>query len=378
MKRYHTWTAALLAAVIVTGAAVPSVADDLEDQLADIQSQISAAQADQANAKEVIQAVMDRLDAIQTELDAANAELSRIRGEQARLNEQIRQNELALQRALDALHARQAVLARRVRAIYMHGQLNYVDVIIGSKSFSDFANRLELLKRIIRADFSLILEIQEQQRQIEAKRAELEQEKAQLDALEADAVKAQEAIEAKKAEQQRALEEAQAHRAAAEQLESELQQASADVQAKIEARLREQQAGGGYTGVVGTGQLSWPCSGPITSPFGYRIHPIFGIEISHAGMDIGVPEGTPIHAADSGTVIEADWISGYGYTIIIDHGNGIQTLYAHNSSLIAGAGQSVSKGEVVAYSGQTGNVTGPHCHFEVRINGSPVDPMGYL
>lgn len=378
MKRYHTWTAALLAAVIVTGAAVPSVADDLEDQLADIQSQISAAQADQANAKEVIQAVMDRLDAIQTELDAANAELSRIRGEQARLNEQIRQNELALQRALDALHARQAVLARRVRAIYMHGQLNYVDVIIGSKSFSDFANRLELLKRIIRADFSLILEIQEQQRQIEAKRAELEQEKAQLDALEADAVKAQEAIEAKKAEQQRALEEAQAHRAAAEQLESELQQASADVQAKIEARLREQQAGGGYTGVVGTGQLSWPCSGPITSPFGYRIHPIFGIEISHAGMDIGVPEGTPVHAADSGTVIEADWISGYGYTIIIDHGNGIQTLYAHNSSLIAGAGQSVSKGEVVAYSGQTGNVTGPHCHFEVRINGSPVDPMGYL
>ncbi len=378
MKRYHTWTAALLAAVIVTGAAVPSVADDLEDQLADIQSQISAAQADQANAKEVIQAVMDRLDAIQTELDAANAELSRIRGEQARLNEQIRQNELALQRALDALHARQAVLARRVRAIYMHGQLNYVDVIIGSKSFSDFANRLELLKRIIRADFSLILEIQEQQRQIEAKRAELEQEKAQLDALEADAVKAQEAIEAKKVEQQRALEEAQAHRAAAEQLESELQQASADVQAKIEARLREQQAGGGYTGVVGTGQLSWPCSGPITSPFGYRIHPIFGIEISHAGMDIGVPEGTPVHAADSGTVIEADWISGYGYTIIIDHGNGIQTLYAHNSSLIAGAGQSVSKGEVVAYSGQTGNVTGPHCHFEVRINGSPVDPMGYL
>lgn len=378
MKRYHTWTAALLAAVIVTGAAVPSVADDLEDQLADIQSQISAAQADQANAKEVIQAVMDRLDAIQAELDAANAELSRIRGEQARLNEQIRQNELALQRALDALHARQAVLARRVRAIYMHGQLNYVDVIIGSKSFSDFANRLELLKRIIRADFSLILEIQEQQRQIEAKRAELEQEKAQLDALEADAVKAQEAIESKKAEQQRALEEAQAHRAAAEQLESELQQASADVQAKIEARLREQQAGGGYTGVVGTGQLSWPCSGPITSPFGYRIHPIFGIEISHAGMDIGVPEGTPVHAADSGTVIEADWISGYGYTIIIDHGNGIQTLYAHNSSLIAGAGQSVSKGEVVAYSGQTGNVTGPHCHFEVRINGSPVDPMGYL
>lgn len=378
MKGYRHFTAAALAAALVLGSAAPSVADDLEDQLADLQSQISSAQAEQASAQEIINAVMGRLAAIQADLDAANAELDRIRGEQARLNEQIRQNEIALQKAIDDLHARQAILARRVRAIYIHGQLNYVDVIIGSRSFSDFANRLELLKRIIRADFSLILEIQDKQRQIEARRAELEQEKAQLDALEADAQKQQEAIEAKKAEQQSALEEARQHKAAAEQMERELQEASADVQARIEARLREQQAGGGYTGVVGSGQLGWPCSGPITSPFGYRVHPIFGIEISHAGIDIGVPEGTPVHAADSGTVIEADWISGYGYTVIIDHGNGIQTLYAHNSALIAGAGQSVSKGEVVAYSGQTGNVTGPHCHFEVRISGSPVDPMGYL
>lgn len=378
MSRYSRITAAVLAAALIAGSAVPSVADDLEDQLADIQSQISSAQEEQANALEVIKAVMGRLDAIQAELDAANAELERIHGEQARLNEQIRQNEIALQKAIDDLHARQAILAKRVRAIYMHGQLNYVDVIIGSRSFSDFANRLELLKRVIRADFSLILEIQDKQREIEAQRAQLDQEKAQLDALEADAQKAQEAIEAKRAEQQSALDEARAHKAAAEQVERELQQASADVQARIEARLREQQSGGGYTGVVGSGQLSWPCSGPLTSPFGYRVHPIFGVEISHAGIDIGVPEGTPIHAADSGTVIEADWISGYGYAVIIDHGNGIQTLYAHNSSLLVGAGQSVSKGEVVAYSGQTGNVTGPHCHFEVRINGSPVDPMGYL
>lgn len=378
MSRYSRITAAVLAAALIAGSAMPSVADDLEDQLADIQSQISSAQEEQANALEVIKAVMGRLDAIQAELDAANAELERIHGEQARLNEQIRQNEIALQKAIDDLHARQAILAKRVRAIYMHGQLNYVDVIIGSRSFSDFANRLELLKRVIRADFSLILEIQDKQREIEAQRAQLDQEKAQLDALEAEAQKAQEAIEAKRAEQQSALDEARAHKAAAEQVEQELQQASADVQARIEARLREQQSGGGYTGVVGSGQLSWPCSGPITSPFGYRVHPIFGVEISHAGIDIGVPEGTPVQAADGGTVIESGWISGYGYTIIIDHGNGIQTLYAHNSSLIAGSGQSVSKGEVVAYSGQTGNVTGPHCHFEVRINGSPVDPMGYL
>lgn len=153
MSRQSQWAAAFLAAALVLGTAVPSVADDLEDQLADIQSQISSAQEEQANAQAIINAVMDRLNAIQAELDAANAELERIRGEQAKLNEQIRLNEIALQKAIDDLHARQAILAKRVRTIYMHGQLNYVDVIIGSNSFSDFANRLELLKRIIRADF---------------------------------------------------------------------------------------------------------------------------------------------------------------------------------------------------------------------------------
>lgn len=364
----------LAAALLMGGAACPTLADDLEDELADIRSQISSAREDAANAEEVIKAVSAKLRVIQQELDAANAELERIWGLQAAKNEEIRQTEAELQRAIDDLHARQAVLARRVRAIYMHGQLNYLDVIIGANSFSDFANRLELLKRIVRADFNLILEIRERQSAIEAKRAVLESQKAELDALENDAKKQQEAIDAKRAEQQAALDEAQEHKAAAEAWEDELQAASADIEARIQAR----QNAGSYSYTAGTGQLSWPCNGVITSPQGWRIHPIFGTEIYHAGMDIGVPEGTPIYAADSGTVVEADWIGGYGNAVIIDHGNGMQTVYAHNSGLVVGAGQSVSKGQLIAYAGSTGYATGPHCHFEVRINGSPVDPMGYL
>lgn len=389
MGMYRKKGAALLvASVLLTGAVFPSVADDLDDQLADVQGQISAAQESAANAQAVINEVSAKLAQIKRELDAANAELSRIRGEQAKLNAQIRQTEAELQKAIDDLHARQAILAKRVRAIYMHGQLNYLDVIVGSHSFSDFANRLELLKRIIKADFSLILEIQEKQRAIEAKKAQLEQEKQQLDALEAEAAKTQQTIAAKHAEQQKVLDEAKRHKAAAEQMERELQAASADIQAQIQQRIREREAaaaaaaasggGGDYTYVQGTGQFSWPVSGPITSPFGYRIHPIFGTQIYHAGIDIGVPEGTPVHAADSGTVIEADWIGGYGNAVIIDHGNGLQTVYGHNSSLAVSAGQSVSKGQVIAYAGQTGYATGPHVHFEVRVNGSPTDPMGYL
>ena len=131
--------------------------------------------------------------------------------------------------------------------------------------------------------------------------------------------------------------------------------------------------------VIGSGILGYPCSGPITSPFGYRIHPIFGTTIYHSGIDIGVDEGTPVHAADSGVVIySGSGLTGYGNVVIIDHGNGLSTLYAHNSALLVSEGESVSKGQVVAYSGMTGYATGPHVHFEVRVNGSPTDPMGYL
>lgn len=389
MGMYKKAGAAVLAAALLGSAVFPVVADDLDDQLSDIQGQISSAQESAANAEEVIKAVSAKLAAIKADLDAANAELARIHGEQVKLNAQIAQTEAELQKAINDLHARQAILAKRVRAIYMHGQLNYLDVIVGANSFSDFANRLELLKRVIHSDFSLILEIQEKQRAIEAKKAQLDAEKEQLNALEAQAQKTQEEIAAKHAEQQKVLDEAKQHKAAAEQMERELQAASADVQERIQQRIREREAAaaaaaasggdsGSYDYVQGTGQLSWPVSGPITSPFGYRIHPIFGTQIYHSGIDIGVPEGTPVHAADSGTVIEADWIGGYGNAVIIDHGNGLQTLYGHNSSLAVGAGQSVSKGQVIAYAGQTGYATGPHVHFEVRVNGSPVDPMGYL
>ena len=115
----------------------------------------------------------------------------------------------------------------------------------------------------------------------------------------------------------------------------------------IQNRIRQQQSGGIDTPVVhGTGVFIWPCNGPITSPFGYRTHPIFGTTIYHAGIDIGVDYGTPIHAADGGTVIAAEWYGGYGNAVIIDHGNGLQSLYGHNSSLTVSVGETVSQGRL--------------------------------
>lgn len=395
MKK-STYMASLLALSILLGGQamhVPSYADDLDDQVQDLQGQIDSSRLEQENWQQVIEDVSAKLKQIQADLDAANARLQSIRSRQAEINAQIVQTQNEIVKMEAYLKTRQNVLNRRVRAIYMHGQLNYLEVILGANSFSDFANRVELLKRVIRSDYNLILEIQKQKAAIEAKKAQLEEDKRQLDALAAEAEKTQKEIAAKKAEQQKVLDTAKSNKAAAAQMEQDLNAQLASVRNLIQQRLAAAEAarqaaqqassdeGGGGSDdnyVQGTGAMGWPCSGPITSPFGYRTHPIFGTTIFHAGIDIGVDYGTPIHAADSGVVVYSGWISGYGNAVIIDHGGGVSTLYGHNQSLAVSEGQSVSKGSVIAYAGSTGNSTGPHCHFEVDVNGSPVNPMGYL
>lgn len=395
MKK-STYMASLLALSILLGGQamhMPSYADDLDDQVQDLQGQIDSSRLEQENWQQVIEDVSAKLKQIQADLDAANARLQSIRSRQAEINAQIVQTQNEIVKMEAYLKTRQNVLNRRVRAIYMHGQLNYLEVILGANSFSDFANRVELLKRVIRSDYNLILEIQKQKAAIEAKKAQLEEDKRQLDALAAEAEKTQQEIAAKKAEQQKVLDAAKSNKAAAAQMEQDLNAQLASVRNLIQQRLAAAEAarqaaqqassdeGGGGSDdnyVQGTGAMGWPCSGPITSPFGYRTHPIFGTTIFHAGIDIGVDYGTPIHAADSGVVVYSGWISGYGNAVIIDHGGGVSTLYGHNQSLAVSEGQSVSKGSVIAYAGSTGNSTGPHCHFEVDVNGSPVNPMGYL
>jgi murein DD-endopeptidase MepM/ murein hydrolase activator NlpD len=154
---------------------------------------------------------------------------------------------------------------------------------------------------------------------------------------------------------------------------SGLAQVSAQLTAQIQAAQARSGSSGYSTGSgVSSSGLIWPVQGPITSPFGMRWGRM------HEGIDIGVPSGTPIHAAAAGTVIYAGWMSGYGNLTVIDHGHGLATAYGHQSALAAGNGQTVSQGEVVGYVGCTGHCFGPHLHFEVRVNGTPVDPLGYL
>ena len=165
--------------------------------------------------------------------------------------------------------------------------------------------------------------------------------------------------------------------ASSAEVERLIREKEEEMRRRAEKEAREAQ-GGGYVMQSFGGGMIWPISGPITSEFGWRTHPIFGNARFHSGLDIGGDYGMPIHAAASGVVIESGWIGGYGNTIMIEHGNGIVTLYGHNESLAVGVGQQVNQGDVIAYCGSTGNSTGPHCHFEVRLNGEPVSPWNYL
>ena len=363
--------------------------EDLTNQLSNIQQQMTNEANKKSEAEKTIGTVYEQLHAIQIELDTATAELKQVQADRIQLDKDITKTEAELKAAQARLQSREKVFYKRVRDIYINGRLSYLDVVVGSKDFSDFANRMEMLKRILQSDMDLINTIKTEREEIASKKAKLEEDRAKVLELEKVAQEKQNLINQKKAERQAVLERAMNDRDTSERAYNELMASSASITAMLQQRAAERAAaaaaaasqgggGGGATWVQGTGQLAAPVVAPITSDFGWRIHPIYGTRRLHAGTDFGVDEGTPVHAADGGVVVEAGWVSGYGYTVIIDHGNGMSTLYAHNSDVAVSPGQTVSKGQVVSYSGNTGGSTGPHLHFEVRINGEPRDPMGYL
>ena len=363
--------------------------EDLTNQLSNIQQQMTNEANKKSEAEKTIGTVYEQLHAIQRDLDTATAELKQVQAERIQLDKDITKTEAELKEAQARLQSREKVFYKRVRDIYINGRLSYLDVVVGSKDFSDFANRMEMLKRILQSDMDLINTIKSEREEIASKKAKLEEDRAKVLELEKVAQEKQNVINQNKAERQAVLERARNDRDTAERAYNELMASSASITAMLQQRAAERAAaaaaaasqgggGGGATWVQGSGQLAAPVVAPITSDFGWRIHPIYGTRRLHAGTDFGVDEGTPVHAADGGVVVEAGWVSGYGYTVIIDHGNGMSTLYAHNSEVAVSPGQTVSKGQVVSYSGNTGGSTGPHLHFEVRINGEPTDPMGYL
>ncbi len=362
-----------LVLILIALAVVPILANELDEQQQEVQQQMQVQQQKSAEAKRKVESVSDQLHKVQMDLDNAQGDYQAIQAKLSATEAQIKTNSVILAKAEKDLAARSLVLNKRIRDIYQNGQLNYLDVLFGANDFSDFTTRMDLLKRIIDQDIELIVKVKAERELVLQKKSELENDKAAIQQLEKAAVEKKRIIEASKKEREAVLATAVNERDVAEQSYQELLETSR----KIEQMIRRNQ--NRNPGPSGSGAMMWPTDATeITSPYGWRTHPIFGTSIYHSGIDIGADYGDTVRAADSGVVIYADWMGGYGKAVIIDHGNGISTLYGHNSELLVSEGQRVRKGDAISRVGSTGYSTGPHLHFEVRQNGSPTDPMAYL
>lgn len=372
----HKMEGAMLAVLMSLSVAGTALADDLESQLQDLQEKAVQQQAVTDEAQARVDNLSEKLRVLQEEVDIATAEYKDVKGRLDKVQSDIIDNTELLEKTEKELNAKNKILAKRVKDIYINGQISYVDVLFGAKDFSDFLTRMDILKRIIKHDYDLIMKVKADRDIVVNTRAKLEQDKADVELLVADAAIKQQNMLDKKQAQQVLLNKAEYDREVSQQAYEEIMAASEEITRMIQ---RSQMISSGFAGGgSGSGAMIWPLSGPITSEFGWRTHPIFGTQRYHSGLDIGGDYGLPIAAAASGVVIHAGWISGYGNTVIIDHGGGITTLYGHNESLLVGVGESVAQGQTIAMCGSTGNSTGPHCHFEVRENGEPVSPYSYL
>ena len=321
---------------------------------------------------------------LQAQIDGQRALVAQTAARLADNERQIQETEADIASREAQLQVRQALLAQRVRAMDKHGSVDYLELLVTSRSFNELVDRITIMQGIVESDQRLVDAMKRERDRIKLARQDLQRKHDQQAALLAQQRDRQAQVEQTAAQQQQALSyyhqldaQLQGQR---QQLEAEKAQIDAQVvqlQAQFDAQARA--AGGG------SGRFGWPERGVITQPFGCTDFLLEPVDLScpsghtHTGLDIAAPNGTPIGAADSGVVSLANFgARGYGNYIVITHGNGYSTLYGHLSAINVSVRQTVQAGQVIGAEGSTGFSTGPHLHFEIRLNGIPQNPQAYL
>jgi murein DD-endopeptidase MepM/ murein hydrolase activator NlpD len=380
--------AAFLPSAPAAGGRLDRIEDELErkrNQLERVEEERHDVAVELRDARGHRQELAAKVHELGAQLDDAQARLAEVE-----TTLEVARNELArwtakLERARAQLRHQREVLEDRAAAAYKLGPGAYLELLLGAKDLRSLSDRVTFLESVLQVDAEMVdgLEVSEElvgdrQDRVETIEGRVEQ---RFEVLEVQAAR----IAELEAQQQAALSEIDLEIEVQgellediEQNRERYEQAVADLQAESERISGVIQSGGSSGSGQHSGQLFWPTSGSIVSGFGWRTHPIFGTRRFHAGVDIGAACGQPIWAAEDGRVISAGWNGGYGNATIIDHGGGLSTLYAHQSSFAVSSGASVNRGQTIGYVGTTGYSTGCHLHFEVRVNGTPVDPVPYL
>lgn len=391
-----------------------------ESNLSEAQQEKKTLENDLQKAKELIDSLKGSKEDIQSEVEKLDKQLNEISGKvkelESRLSkkrQEIANTESALNKAKEQEKKQYRNMKKRIQFMYENGQTSYVEMLLSADSFTDFLNAVEYITQISQYDRKMLKEYQNMQVTIADTQKTLETDYASLQSLQAKVQEEKQAVaaleSAKKGELNDVADDLTDAQSVAKAYEAEIQ-AQNEVIAQIQAaqkRAAEQQAAQqqaqvaeenqGATDAAGenqntaqnttpsgngqsTGSMMWPCpsSKRVTSDYGPRTSPTNGASSNHKGIDIGAAYGADIVAADGGTVLVATYSSSGGNYVIIDHGGGLCTVYMHASSLTVSAGQTVSKGQVIAKVGSTGISTGNHLHFGVTLNGVYVSPWGYV
>ncbi|APC07428.1 murein hydrolase activator EnvC family protein [Neomoorella thermoacetica] len=371
-------TALLLMAALALGT-VPAhgaSVDDLQRQQQQLQQNIQEQQKLLQQKNDEGEALLQQLQQIEEDIRQKQAQIASLDQQLAAAQGRVQQVAAELQKAEAAQETRMSILRSRLKDIYQVGRVNYLEVLLQSTSLEDFLVRLELLTKIARGDINLIDEIKAEKAKIAAQKAELEAERDHIAQLRRQADNERVQLASRQENQRQLLAQVEQEKKRVAAALDEMEATARQIAAKIRA---EQAKSNRKLSPSGTKGMLWPLPGytQISSPFGWRIHPLLKTNRFHDGVDLPAPEGTEIIAPLDGQVISTGYLGGYGNHIVIDHGGGLSTMYAHLSSILVQNGQEVKKGQVIGRVGSTGWSTGPHLHFMVLLQGEPTNPMNY-
>ena len=378
-------TALLVGALLPGGGPAQHAQAASTSQLKSRLAELKSARAEANAAVEALEGesekYSEKIAALDYQIQSTRAELNATQKIIDSLTRDIADKQDELDETIAQLDEKQELFETRIRVMYENGDTTYLEVLLSSEDFSDMLTNMEIVSQIMDYDKRIVEEYKALKAQIETQKAALESDRKDKQDYADDLEQAYEEIEAQKKEYKAlkakvdsdlALKKAEAERMLREQDE---------INDEIAALSRQETAAsGGGGGKVYSGSLVWPCPSysRISSQYGYRTHPISGTRKLHKGLDIAASSGNPVIAAASGTVVKSYFSSSYGNYVVISHGGGLMTAYAHMTRRLVSAGQTVSAGQQVGTVGSTGNSTGPHLHFEVYVGGSTTNPMNYF
>ena len=350
--------------------------DSLRQEQENLQNQINEANENLENVQEDLSENLQQVQKLDEKIASSQSELDELNKKITELQTSIDDVSGKLKVAEESYNSQKELLDNRLIEIYEEGEIKYLDVLLSSKNMSEFLSTYFLVTELVEYDNQLLEDMEKQKHEIELSKEKLDNEQEELATIKANQTKTAKIVENTKTVRENFIaklsEEEKTIQAQIDEYNRQFDEINAEILALAMNGIDTKYIGG---------EFAWPVPGytRITSKYGMRTHPITGVYKLHSGTDIGAPMGANFVAANDGIVVKAGYNGAYGNMVIIDHGGGIQTLYAHGSQIMVNVGDTVKKGETVVLKvGSTGYSTGAHAHFEVRINGVTTDPLPYI